>query len=150
MADVNDKTISVLNDLIETCRDGENGFRSAAEGVSDPNLKALFNRYSAQRGEFASELQALVTGLGGKAEKSGSVAGAVHRGWMGIKAAVTGHDTANIISEAERGEDVAKASYQKALQEYMSPEIRSVIHRQYSAILEAHDEVRRLEIQSRS
>jgi uncharacterized protein (TIGR02284 family) len=150
MADVNDKTISVLNDLIETCRDGETGFRTAAEGVNDPNLKALFNRYSGQRGEFSSELQALVTGLGGKPEKSGSVAGAVHRGWMDIKSAVTGKDVAAIISEAERGEDVAKATYQRALQEYMSPEIRAVIHRQYSAVLEAHDEVRRLEIQTRS
>ena len=57
---------SVLNDLIETCRDGQDGFRSAAEGVNDADLKALFNRYSAQRGEYAAELQALVTGLGVK------------------------------------------------------------------------------------
>jgi uncharacterized protein (TIGR02284 family) len=150
MANVNDKTISVLNDLIETCRDGENGFRSAAEGVKDPNLKALFNRYSAQRGEFASELQALVAGLGGDAQSTGSVAGAAHRGWINIKSAVTGRNEAAVVSEAERGEDVAKASYQKALQEYMSPEIRAVISRQYSAVLEAHDEVRRLEIQTHS
>lgn len=150
MANVNDKTISVLNDLIETCRDGEQGFRTAADGVNDPNLKALFNRYSAQRGEFASELQALVSGLGGSPSTAGSAAGAVHRGWINIKQAVTGKDMRSVISEAERGEDMAKESYQKALQEYMSPEIRSVIQRQYSAVLEAHDEVRRLEIQTQA
>ena len=27
----NDKTITTLNNLIETCKDGENGFRTAAE-----------------------------------------------------------------------------------------------------------------------
>lgn len=150
MANPNESTISVLNDLIETCRDGQNGFRTAADGVSDPALKSLFNRYSAQRGEFAAELQALVAGLGGSPEKSGSAAAAVHRGWINIKSVVTGKDVGAIVSEAERGEDVAKESYQKALQELMSPEVRAVVQRQYSSVIEAHDEVRRLEIQTHS
>ena len=150
MANASEKTISVLNDLIETCRDGQNGFRTAASDVNDANLKALFNRYSAQRGEFAADLESLVTGLGGDAETTGSVAGAAHRGWINVKSAVTGKDVASVISEAERGEDAAKASYQKALQEYMSAEIRAVVQKQYSAVLEAHDTIRQLEIQTRS
>ena len=34
--------IATLNDLIETSRDGEQGFRTCAEGVTSPNLKTLF------------------------------------------------------------------------------------------------------------
>ena len=30
----NDKAISVLNNLIETCKDGEQGFKTAAEGLT--------------------------------------------------------------------------------------------------------------------
>jgi uncharacterized protein (TIGR02284 family) len=141
---------STLNDLVETCRDGQDGFRSAAEGVNDADLKALFNRYSAQRGEYAAELQALVSGLGVKPETTGSAAGAVHRGWIKIKEAVTGKDVASIVSEAERGEDVAKESYRKALQENLPTNIRTVVQKQYSGVLEAHDSVRRLEIQTHS
>ncbi|HXZ10553.1 MAG TPA: DUF2383 domain-containing protein, partial [Paraburkholderia sp.] len=34
--------ISELNDLIETSKDGEKGFRKAAEDAHDTQLKALF------------------------------------------------------------------------------------------------------------
>src|SRR5215210_4857326 len=100
----NDKTISTLNDLIETCKDGEEGFRTAAEGVTDLQVKALFSEYSRQRAEMARELQEEVRRLGGSPEKSGSVSGSAHRGWINIKSAVTGKDPQAIVSEAERGE----------------------------------------------
>jgi uncharacterized protein (TIGR02284 family) len=34
--------IKTMNDLIETSRDGEQGFRTCAQGVTSPNLKTLF------------------------------------------------------------------------------------------------------------
>lgn len=36
-----DETISTLNSLIETCKDGEEGFQEAAQGVKDPELESL-------------------------------------------------------------------------------------------------------------
>ncbi len=45
--DKND-VISTLNDLIETSKDGEQGFRTCANGVKDAQLKVLFNE-AAQR-----------------------------------------------------------------------------------------------------
>jgi uncharacterized protein (TIGR02284 family) len=80
-----EKTTSTLNGLIETLKDGEQGFRTAAEAVKDPNLKSLFQQYSRQRGEMTRELQSEVRRLGGDPEKSGSMAGAAHRGWINIK-----------------------------------------------------------------
>src|SRR5262245_50847372 len=81
----NSKVISTLNGLIETLKDGEQGFKTAAEGLNDTQVKTMFQQYSRQRGEMARELQGEVRRLGGDPEKSGSVSGAAHRGWMNIK-----------------------------------------------------------------
>jgi len=49
-------TIDVLNTLIETCNDGERGFRHVAEHAKNPELRSLFmerakRRRSPVRGE---------------------------------------------------------------------------------------------------
>lgn len=140
-----DKAVSILNDLIQTCRDGEEGFKTAADGVQDSNLKSLFTQYSQQRANFARVLEEEVVRLGAKPEERGSVSGALHRGWINIKAAVTGKSDDAIISEAERGEDVAKEAYQKALNQALPVSALSVVQQQATQVLEAHDRVRALE-----
>jgi uncharacterized protein (TIGR02284 family) len=137
--------ISTLNTLIETCRDGEQGFRTAAENLEDPRVKSLFTDVARERAKFAEELKDQVERLGGRPEEGGSTAGAAHRGWMNVKAAVTGHDEKRIIAEAERGEDVAVATYRTALEQKLPPPVDSIVHRQYAHVKEAHDRVRALE-----
>lgn len=141
----NDDVISTLNNLIETCKDGENGFRTAAEGVKNSELKTLFNTYSQQRAQFAAELQGAVRGLGGDPEKAGSVAAAIHRGWIDIKSAVTGEDEGAIISECERGEDSAVDNYEDAIKQTLPANISDIVQRQYTQVKEAHDRIRALE-----
>ena len=139
----NDKAISVLNNLIETCKDGEQGFRTAAEGLKDPQTKALFSEYSRQRAQMARELQDEVRRLGGDPEKSGSTAGALHRGWIDIKSAVTGKDDYSILAEAERGEDVAKNVYDEAVKDAnLTQSARTLVQQQAVKVREAHDRVR--------
>jgi uncharacterized protein (TIGR02284 family) len=140
-----DKVISTLNNLIETCKDGEQGFRTAAEGLQDPLTKSVFQEYARQRAQMAIELQSEVRRLGGDPEKAGSVSGSIHRGWINIKSVVTGKDDASIIAEAERGEDVAKSVYQTAMKESLPAQTQSVIRRQAGQVLEAHDRVRAME-----
>jgi uncharacterized protein (TIGR02284 family) len=139
------KGISTLNDLIETCRDGEKGFRTAAEGLKDPHVKSLFERFARQRAEMVRELQEQVTKLGGSPEQGGSASASLHRGWMNIKSLVTGNDVGAIIAEAERGEDVAKAAYAKALKEDLPAGARTLVQSQAVIVKLAHDEVRELE-----
>jgi uncharacterized protein (TIGR02284 family) len=145
-----DEIISTLNELIETCKDGERGFREAAEAIDEPRLRSLFDQYSQQRSEFARELQFEVTSLGGSPERSGSMAGAMHRGWINLKSAVTGKDRKAIIAEAERGEDIAVKTYREALARGLPDDLASIIERQYRRILEAHDTVRSLELEAES
>lgn len=140
----NDDVISTLNNLIETCKDGENGFRTAAEGVKNSQVKTLFSSYSLQRAQFAGELQNEVLRLGGDPEKSGSVAASLHRGWINIKSAVTGESEAAVIAEAERGEDSAVKNYEEALKAGLPANIESIVQKQFTQVKEAHDRVRDL------
>jgi uncharacterized protein (TIGR02284 family) len=140
-----EKTISTLNGLIETLKDGEQGFKTAAEAAQDTQLKSLFFQYSRQRSEMTRELQSEVRRLGGDPEKAGSMAGAAHRGWINIKSVVTGKDDASIIAEAERGEDSAKKMYEEALNQPLAPQTLALVREQSMKIHDAHDRVRALE-----
>lgn len=140
----NDSVVTTLNNLIETCKDGQEGFQQAAGGVQDSSLKSLFYEYSQQRAKFVGELQGLVRDLGGEAETSSSIAGALHRGWINIKSAVTGRDDAAILNECERGEDIAKSAYKDALAADLPSNVTSVIQEQATQVQQAHDRIRGL------
>lgn len=139
------KVISTLNNLIETCKDGAEGFQTAAGGLKDAQVKTQFLEYSRQREQMVRELQEEVRRLGGTPEQSGSVSGTMHRGWINIKSAVTGKDDSSIIAEAERGEDVAKEAYENALKEQLPDMTRALVQRQSTLVRAAHDRVRALE-----
>lgn len=143
-------TISTLNGLIETCKDGQEGFKDAAEGVERSDLKSTFYEYSQQRAQFAGELQQAVRTLGGEPETTSSFAGALHRGWIDIKAVITRRDEEAILNECERGEDSAVKVYQDALNQNLPANIREVISRQAADVKAAHDRVRSLRNQFRS
>ncbi len=138
-------TISTLNSLIETLKDGQNGFREAAEASDDSSLKKTLSEYSLQRSRFAGELQAQVVALGeSDPEDSGSVIAAVHRGWIDLKAAVTSHDRHAILAECERGEDSAVAAYRKALEADMPADVRQTVAAQQTEVQQAHDRIKAL------
>ena len=145
MAMDKDDIIDTLNDLIETCKDGEAGFHTCAEDIKRADLKPIFERAAQRCASAASELQAEVQKLGGKPERKGSLAGSAHRRWVDVKSAITGKDDKAVLSECERGEDVAKMSYQKAMNKDLPPEIRAIVKQQYEGVLQHHDMVRQLE-----
>ena len=141
---MSDNIISILNDLVETSKDGEKGFRAAAEDTKNAELQTVFLRRAQDCATGAADLQQRVARLGGKPEEGGSVAGAVHRGWVNLKAAVSSRTDLAILEECERGEDVAKARYRKALEVTLPEEIREVVQRQYDGVMRNHDQIRAL------
>jgi uncharacterized protein (TIGR02284 family) len=145
MATDNDDVISTLNNLIETCKDGQNGFQTAAEGVKNGELKTLFLGFSQQRAQFAGELQNEVRRLGGDPEQAGSVAATLHRGWINIKSTVMGEDEGAVIAECERGEDSAVKNYKDALNQTLPQNLRGIVENQYTQVQSAHDRIRSLE-----
>jgi uncharacterized protein (TIGR02284 family) len=140
----NDDIISTLNGLIETCKDGQEGFQQAAEGIERTDLKSLFFEFSQQRAHFAGELQSMVQQLGGDPKTSGSLSGSMHRGWMDLKTALTGKDEYAVLKECERGEDSAKNAYQEALEEPLPTYILETVRNECDSVIMAHDRIRAL------
>src|ERR1051326_6858590 len=103
--ELNAELRSLLNHLIQTCKDGQEGFLTAAENVHDAGVKQLFNECSLQRSKYAGELQSLAHELGeSNPEYASSVSGAMHRGWINVKSAAIHGDARAILRECERGE----------------------------------------------
>ena len=141
---MNTDVTAVLNELIETSRDGEKGFNKAAEDTKSSELRAMFTQGAQRCAEGARELQSLVRQLGGGPDQGGSVTGALHRGWVSIKETVMTRDDEAILQEVERGEDYAKEAYRSALQQNLPANVQAVVQRQYQGVIANHDKVKAL------
>jgi uncharacterized protein (TIGR02284 family) len=138
------KIASVLNDLIETSRDGATGFNTCAEGVKDSMLKAFFVKRAQNCEEAVRELNVEVLHHGGKPIEHGSGTGALRRAWIKIRTAVTNNDDLAVLEECERAEDAALESYRKALEEELPTHVRTLVQKQYEGAKENHNRVRQL------
>jgi uncharacterized protein (TIGR02284 family) len=136
---------AVLNHLIQTCKDGQEGFLTAAENVPGEELRKLFSEYSLQRAKFVGELQTASHELGDShPENASSVSGTLHRGWINLKTVVVGRDAHSILLECERGECSAVADYEEALKHELPAPIHEIVTRQFAALTAAHDRMRAL------
>lgn len=143
------KTMSVIENLLETVENGHKGFDEAATKLDDddnPTLAAEMRELSQQRLRMSNELKAIAAAEGAPIENgNGTVAGAVHRSYMALRDALTGDDPHAVLAAAEQGEDHAVSEYERALDEDDLPtSVRSVVLRQYGEIQTAHDRVREL------
>jgi uncharacterized protein (TIGR02284 family) len=129
---------SVVNHLIETCRDAERGFVSAASHVENPQLKALFMDMARQRAHIADELTPHAQRLGGDAAAEGTGAAALHRRWIDVKSMLKRHDDNAIVAEVERGDGITLHAFQDALEGMLPPDTADVIERFYGELRQAH------------
>ncbi len=142
-----DTTGAVLEDLIETLEDGRKGFEQAADSIADSDNPAIaidLRRFAQQRAEFSVELREVAGRLGYEIEEEGSVAGALHRGWLSLKDAISGDDPKAVLEAAEEGEDHAVSEFEDALEKDLPADVRSVVERQAQAVRNAHDRVKSL------
>ena len=138
---------AVTKDLIQTLEDGRDGFAKGADklqGDDAAEIAATFRELSARRGELSDELQALAKDYGDDIEESGTVAAAVHRGWMTLKDVVAGSDPKGVLDVAEQGEDHAVKEFEKARDADISAGLRTVVERQLAEVRSAHDRVKAL------
>ena len=136
--------ISALNDLIETSRDGEKGFALAAKTSKDPALICMFTEVQQSCRDATAQLQDSVRLLGGRADNSGSVQGAAHRGWLSLRNAMSPRDTRAILEEREQAEDDTKARYAEAMKLELPEGVRVMIERQYQAVVANRDRIHEL------
>ena len=137
-------TIRHLNDLTETCKDGELGYLTAAEDARNTQLASVFSDYSKQRGQFAHALQTEVERLGGKSTDSGTLTATVFRGWINVKSALTGGDGGAIIAACESGEEVAVGAFELVANMDITGPAKLLVEKQGRQIQEAHAHLLRL------
>lgn len=135
-------------ELVETLKDGERGFADAAEKLRDgkhPEWATTLQRFSDQRAGFWREIVDMGHDYGDDVDESGTVAAAVHRGWIAVKDALTGDDPEAVLKAALTGEDHAVSEYEDALKKDLSAGFREVVVRQQAAVVAARDEVKALQ-----
>ena len=136
-----------LTSLIETCKDDQEEFLTAAENVKNPELKFLFSEIAMQRLQFAEELQGLAQGFGEKIETRGTFAGAFHRAWMQLKGAITDGDEHAILAACERSEESTLSKYRHMLERQDLPtSIQNIIRQQFVSIRPVQKCVRELRV----
>jgi len=140
-------TQALLNELVETLKDGQKGYADAMTDVEDTNLKATFKKYAVQRSGYVTEIedQMFKLDLHPDTSEGSSITGTVHRAWIDLKSALTSKDNKAVLNECERGEDYAVKAYQTALKAQDLPSgLKSVIEKQYQGVQEAHNTIRTL------
>lgn len=140
----NNDVVDVLNDLLEASHDGAYGFRASAEHVDSAEVKAFLLRRATDCAAAATELGQMIRQYGGDPADGGTMAGAMHRGWVAVKTALSTMDDKAVLQECERGEDAAVASYRKALKKPLPATVRDLVERQASGAQRNHDEVKAL------
>ncbi|MBT9394673.1 PA2169 family four-helix-bundle protein [Hymenobacter sp. NST-14] len=134
-----------LNELLETLKDGQKGYAEAMTDVEDADLKETFKKYAAQRSSYITELEDQMHKLNLHPEEESSITGTIHRAFINLKGLITGKDRYSILAECERGEDYAKAAYEKAQKIQDIPaDLKAVIEKQAAGIKKGHDEIRDL------
>lgn len=138
-----DEVISTLNRLIETCRDGQQGFADAHENIQQAEIRAFCLEQSRNRARFIGELQQEVQHLGDDPENTGSAGAALHRVWINLKASLGAGDR-SIMAACEKGEDSAVREYRKALEQNLPANLHAVIENQYLSIKQSHDRTKQM------
>ncbi|MER2999567.1 ferritin-like domain-containing protein [Pontibacter populi] len=148
--EINKEVFSTVHHLIERCKDGAKGYKTAAEDVDDRDLKELFMKYAVQRDSMITELQNELHKMGKTDDESSSLEGTVHRIWIDIKSAISSKDRKRILEECERGEDYAVKAFEEARQANLPGTLKQIVEQQYMDVKHAHDHIRALRDKARS
>jgi len=149
----NKAIIEILNDLVLINNDRIVGYEKALKEieVDDEDLRVVFLAMIDQSHGFKVQLGTEIEVLGSDIETGTSISGKIHRAWIEVKTAFSGHSEKSILEECEFGEDAIKKAYESALEGEDVPNyIRDILRDQLSGLEAAHDEIKSLRDSARS
>lgn len=136
-------TITLLNRLIVTSKNGESALRAAASEVHHAELKQSLMEYSHFFGDAAHEMQDVVHKLGGHPRGIGTFGNTLHRTLLHLRALIEGRDEALILDTVESDEREADLSFDDAVSRWeTSPEVHSMLERQRDGARQRHATIR--------
>ena len=109
-----DKLKHALEDIISTCKDGVEGYETAAGEIMDDSIKTLFLRFSQQRKGFIEDLKNEALKLGIEPEDNSTIKGFFHHTWMAARHTLGKNTREQTIAEAMDGEKKALEKYASA------------------------------------
>ncbi|GGH02712.1 hypothetical protein GCM10007352_05070 [Mucilaginibacter phyllosphaerae] len=140
--------ISALNDLIKINNDRIAGYQKAVEGTEDAALKTVFDGYIDQSKGYINQLNDYIHVLGGSPADGTTLSGKVYHAWMDVKSAFAKKDNHSVLADCEYGEDVAKGSYRKALDDkeliWEDEKVVTLLNNHLSGLKIAHDAIKAL------
>ena len=136
--------IQQLNHLVSIDKNSEAGFNNAAGHVRNSEIESLFRGYAKQHAKFAAEIQEEVERLGGNASNTGTVGGTIHRGWMDLKSAVSGHSVGAMLTSCQDGEQSAESAYLDMLELKPTGKILALLEKHLQQIKEIRTRLARL------
>ena len=138
------QVVDVLNELIETAKDGEAGYAWCADHCTAAALRGLCVRRAAEASAAARELQELVLAHGGRPEDQGTVAGALRRGWVTVLSGQQASDDLQMLGASVRASDSALERYRAALRKDLPLTVLAVVQRQSEVEQRGHDDLQQM------
>lgn len=136
--------VDVLNDLLETCYDGLEGFRTAAATVSQPDAISLCQAKAQRLDDAASQLYAVIREHGGQPVEHGHPQARVHRGWIHLRAALAERTDDAVLAEVQRGEQESLRRYRHALSKDLPSAVHDLVADQLADVEETLAQVARV------
>jgi len=140
----NDAILGQLDHLAKINKDSEAGYRAAADKVTNTELQTLFVGYADQHHHFAAELEQELERMGGRPSDAGLATGALSRGWMDLKAALSGHSTISLLKSCADGEESAESAYLDVADTNPTGQTRRLVDKHLQQMKEFRTRLRRL------
>lgn len=141
-----EKTVDVLNDLVQINNDRIIGYEKAIEDSKNDgsSYNSLFNQMIQQSKEYKQQLINEIEAVGGDADyKSTTTSGKIYHMWMDIKSTFQGKSDKSALELSEFGEDAAQKAYKEALDEdYLPASTRQLIATQKMNLKVSHDKIK--------
>ncbi len=140
---LDETTAAELKELQQINLDGETGYKAAANDLKNEEYQALFVEYAQQRRAHAAALTDLLRTHHYTPDKTGTLSGVFHEGWMNLRAAFSSSDVA-VFAECEKADELALAAYQDVMGRTTAEPIMEMLRHQFTNIRNAHERVKAL------
>lgn len=134
-----------LQEILDINHDAVEGYKTAANAVSDDNMKTLFGRFSQQRRLFIEELKNEARIMGHEMSEETTVKGFFHRNWMDLKSNFGGSVDERVIDDAITGEKSAIEKYNEMLSVDMPKHLQEKMQEQHRFISGAIEQLHHLQ-----
>lgn len=132
----------LVRTLAALCRDSESGYRRAYEDTRDRNLRVEFGNLVDEREDMAEALARCLEELGQSPVQGGTVAGAAHRIFLDLRAALSQRDREAVLREIVRGESAFEAAFDAALKAELPAGVRGILRHQHRLVRRSRDRFR--------